>query len=399
MKGINAVAAQERTGDLSATAKRETAALRSFSFLTFATQALVVSFIPLYFLDMGFTEGQIGIIYSTGPFISIFANILMGFASDKYRTIRKLLLLLLLGQLVMIGLLLPVSQFAIVCVMMTAFYFFQTPILPLSDSMILLSSKHTGTPYALVRIFGSLGFACCAYTFGLLLKQIGTEWTLALTAGTISLSFIATLLLKDYQESAVRFQFSGFFKLLRERRVLFFFLLILLVSVSHRMYESFLAVTMRQLGASDSLVGLAWLVSAVSEIPILFLLGKYGHKLRELPLLVFASLMYALRLWLIGRIEEPAWIIAVQTMHSITFGVYFSSALRYISHLIPDEYRSSGQAVYAVVWIGLAGLASGVLGGFLYEQFGRAVFYQTGTAIGLAAAAGFLVYHFRSRGV
>lgn len=109
----------------SSTARKETLSLRIYSFSSYSTAAMVVSFIPLYFLDRGFSEQQIGIIYSTGPFISIFANILLGIASDKFRTIKKLLMILLFGQLVMISLLFPIENFALVCLVMMGFYFFR----------------------------------------------------------------------------------------------------------------------------------------------------------------------------------------------------------------------------------------------------------------------------------
>ncbi|MGO4544479.1 MFS transporter [Paenibacillus sp. 2TAB23] len=381
----------------SSTARKETFSLRLYSFSAYSTAAMVVSFIPLYFLDRGFSEQQIGIIYSTGPFISIFANIILGMASDKYRTIKKLLMLLLFGQLVMISLLFPIENFALVCLVMMGFYFFQTPINPLSDSLLLLSSQYTGTPYALVRIFGSLGFAVTAYTFGLILKEIGSAWTLPLALCTIAITLALTTRIRDYQGSARKIDFSGFFKLLRQRDMLLFFLIILTISIPHRMYEGFLAVTMRHLGASDSLVGLAWLVSALSEIPILFLLGKYGHKFKELPLLMIASIMYAVRLWLLSDIQDPRWVIATQAMHSISFGIYFSTALRYLSRLIPDEYRASGQAVYAVVWTGLAGVISGMFGGYIYEHFGRETFFKMGAGFAIVAAAAFLARYYFSR--
>ncbi|WP_139994225.1 MFS transporter [Paenibacillus paridis] len=381
----------------SANARKETTALRIYSFSAYSTAAMVVSFIPLYFLDRGFSEQQIGIIYSTGPFISIFANIIMGMASDKYRTIKKLLMLLLFGQLVMISLLFPIENFALVCLVMMGFYFFQTPINPLSDSLLLLSSQYTGTPYALVRIFGSLGFAVTAYTFGLILKEIGSTWTLPLALCTIAITLMLTTRIRDYQGSARKIDFSGFFKLLRQRDVLLFFLIILTISIPHRMYEGFLAVTMRHMGASDSLVGLAWLVSALSEIPILFLLGKYGHKFKELPLLMIASIMYAVRLWLLSDIQDPRWVVATQAMHSISFGIYFSTALRYLSRLIPDEYRASGQAVYAVIWTGLAGVISGMFGGYVYEHFGREAFFKMGAGFAIVAAAAFLARYYFSR--
>jgi PPP family 3-phenylpropionic acid transporter len=101
----------DNTAPSVASAKRDTLSLRAFSFSMYSTQALLISYIPLYFMDQGFSAHQIGIIYSTGPFISIFANLLMGMASDKFQTIRKLLTLLLFGQLAMLSLLFPVHHF------------------------------------------------------------------------------------------------------------------------------------------------------------------------------------------------------------------------------------------------------------------------------------------------
>ncbi|MFC5651501.1 MFS transporter [Paenibacillus solisilvae] len=378
-------------------ARSEVFALRSFSFTSYMTMAMIVSYFPLFFLDRGYSASQIGIIYSTGPFISIFANLMFGAVSDKYRTIKKIMTLLLFGQLVMISLLFTTDTFFTVCIIMLAFYFFQTPVNPLSDSLILLSSQFTGTPYALIRIFGSLGFAFTAFTMGQLLKFTGTSATLALTLGTVGLTCLLTLRLKDYQGSMRKIEFSGFYKLIRKPSIVSFFAIVLIVSISHRMYEGFLAVTMRQMGASDSLVGIAWLFSACSEIPVLFFLGKYGHKFKELPLLAIASLMYAVRFWLISEVESPLMVIPIQAMHSISFGIYFSTALRYLSSIIPDEYRASGQAVYAVVFSGFAGLISGTIGGSVYEHFGRSTFFHLAMALALIASACFLVKHLFNR--
>jgi len=378
-------------------AARETASLRAYSFAAYATQALVVSYFPLYFLDQGFSSQQIGIIYSTGPFVSIFANLLLGMASDKYRTIKKLLHLLLFGQLVMVSLLLPIESFALTCLIMFCFYFFQTPINPLSDSLLLLSSTYTGTPYALIRIFGSLGFATAAYVFGLVLKHTGSAYTLPLTLITIAVTLLLTFMLKDYQGSMRKMNFSGFFKLLRKPKVVAFFSILLVISTAHRMYEGFLAVTLRQMGASDSLVGVAWLLSACSEIPIFFLLGKYGHKFKELPLLFAASLLYALRLLMVAKMHDPSMVVVTQLMHSVTFGIFFSTSLRYISYLIPDDFRSSGQAVFAVVWNGISGVISGLMGGYVFGLFGRETFYLIASGLACAAAVGFMAKHVMER--
>lgn len=373
---------------------KQATTLRAYTYSTYTTSAIVVSFMPLLFLEKGFTESQIGILYATGPFIAIFANIIMGIASDKFQTIRKLLLMMFAGQFMMITLLMPTSHFTVICFIMMGFYFFQTPLTPLSDSLILHYSKQLGIPYALIRIFGSLGFAVSALVFGFLLKQIGTEWTLPILLCTIFISFLLAIFLKDHTGSAKKIQFSGFFRLLAKRKVLLFFFILYLVSVSHRMYESFLTVTLRHMGASSTLIGMSMLIAAASEIPILYLLGKYGHKFKELPLLVFASIMYAVRLWLLGQLQSPEWIVASQLLNSVSFAIYFTSAMRYIIQLIPDQFRTSGQALYAIIWTGLAGLTSGLAGGFIYEHLGKLFYYNLASVIAIIAAIGFLLMIF-----
>lgn len=73
-----------------------------------------------------------------------------------------------------------------------------------------------------------------------------------------------------------------------------------------------------------------------------------------------------------GSIHNPAWIIGVQLLHSLTFGVFLITANRYLSQIIPDEYRSSGQAIFAVAWSSIAGLISGTIGGWIYDAAGEA---------------------------
>ncbi|WP_240548504.1 MFS transporter [Paenibacillus lignilyticus] len=393
----NASADNAQAASIAGSKTREVFMLRFFMYVIYTTQALVVSYFPLYFMDRGYTAGQIGIIYSTGPFISIFANIIFGTASDRYRTIKKIMTLLMFGQLVMVSLLFTTDAFVIVCFIMLAFYFFQTPVNPLSDSLILLSSQFTSKPYALIRVFGSLGFAFSAFLVGQLIKVTGTSTTIPLAVGSISLALLLSFTLKDYQGTKRKIQFGGFLKLIRKPSILSYFAIVLVVSIAHRMYEGFLAVTMREMGADNSLVGIAWMISAISEIPILYLLGKYGHKFKELPLLAIASLMYALRFWLISEITDPIWIIPIQAMHSITFGIYMVTALRYLSSIIPDEFRSSGQAVYAIVWSGFAGAISGTAGGAVFQQFGRTAFFQLAMTLALVASVAFLGKHYIDR--
>ncbi|MBB6633979.1 MFS transporter [Cohnella thailandensis] len=369
--------------------------LRSLHFVNYATMVLVVTYFPLYFYDIGFTKLQIGAIFSIGPLLSIFSNLLAGVAADKSKALRRVLSLIFLGQIFALALLLPQKEFGVVSVLMGVFYFFQTPVNSMMDSVTLLAAEKLNRSFSAIRMFGSLGFAVCAILFGFLLKASGSDLTLWIALITVLCSLVLSFALGDFQKSATPFRFGSLWSVLKRRETLVFFGLVALVSVSHRMNDGFLAVTMKEFGASESLIGASSLASSLSEIPMFFLLSKYGHRFKELPLLAFASLMYALRMVLLSISNEPIAFVAIQTMHSVTFGIYYITALRYLQSIVPDEYRSSGQALFGMVWTGLAGLIAGTLGGWLYDAYDHAAVFRLGGVFAFMAVVGFLAVHLR----
>lgn len=375
------------------TVKDETV-MRSFSFAFYMTMALTVTFFPLYFSSKGYSNLQIGAIYSIGPFIGIAANLFWGFASDKLQTIRKMIIVMLCGQLLTTIVLSQIDAIAWVYVAMTVYNFFHTPINGLNDSLTLLSIRRSGKSYASFRIWGSLGFAFSSVVFGSVLHRVGVEHTILFAIGTITLSLVLAFFLKDRTGGGSgSVKFSGFFTIVRQPSLLLFLALIFTMSFAHRTNDGFLALTMREMGASDTVIGWAWMASSLSEVPMFFWLSKNGHRFKELPLLMVASFFYAVRFTLVSIVSDPIWIIPLQLMHSITFGIFLVTALRYIQQLIPDDFRATGQAIFNIVWSCLAGLSSGIVGGLVSDVWGLPVTYRVAAASGLLACIGFLVTH------
>jgi MFS transporter, PPP family, 3-phenylpropionic acid transporter len=371
------------------------AVLRTLQFANYATMVLLVTYFPLYFESMGFTKLQIGAIYSVGPFLSIVSNLAVGILSDRTKSLRRILSLLYCVQILALALLMPQKEFGIMAGIMSLFYLFQTPINSMLDSVALLAAEQMKISFPSIRMFGSLGYALCAVIFGYLLKVYGSDLTIVLALCAIIVTLVFSFLLSDFQATLKKFEFRGLWVLLRKNETVVFFILILFISVGHRMNEGFLSIAMREIGADDSVIGYASLASAASEIPMFFLLAKYGHRFREMPLLAIASFLYVIRLGLLSLASDPWMMVALQMMHSVTFAIFYITALRCVQALIPDEYRSSGQAVFAVVWSGIAGLTAGTLGGWLYDAFGLSSVFRTGALFALVGALGFLFVHLR----
>lgn len=369
------------------------AVLKAFSFSVYMTLAVIVTYFPIYFDSIGYSKMQIGLLYSIGPTVGIVSNLFWGLVSDRFQTLKKTILGVLAGQLVMVLLLFQYDAFGVLFVIMTGFYFFQSPLNGLNDSQILLAVNATGKSYASYRVWGSVGFAFASVLFGQLLARLGMELVAPLTMSAVALSLALALFLKEARQGLNKMDFSGLRSVILSRRLLWFLLLVLLMSAAHRANDGFLALYMRELGADKDKIGLALMASSLSEVPVFFLLSRYGHKFRELPLLSVASFVYAARFWLMSIVSSPDWVVVIQLMHSLSFGIFLFTALRYIQELVPDKFRATGQAVFQVTWGGFAGLISGFIGGKLFDLWGGQQLYLFATVSAVLAGGGFLLTH------
>ncbi|WP_458462190.1 MFS transporter [Paenibacillus sp.] len=364
--------------------------LRALMFTIFGSTVLVVSYFQLYFSHLGFSRAEIGYLYGIGPFISVFSNMFWSMASDRYKTVRKVMIILLGGQLITGVMLANATSFGQVFMLVTLFYFFYYPVYPLSDTMAITTASKYGRNFTSIRVFGSIGYAFFALSIGYFLGSFGPGWTIWVCVGLAATTLLISFQLRDQPSgSSSKMDLSGLWAILKRRDVLTFFGCVFLLAMGHRMNEAFLTITLKELGASEGLIGWSLLISSVSEIPIFLLLSKYGNRYKELPLLAFAALMYTVRLLLMSISDTPAAVVAIQTMHSVTFGIFYVTAVRYIIRLVPDGYRATGMALFTIVWSSASGLLSGTLGGLLLEHAGRQTFYLTAMAFSLAALIGF----------
>ncbi|NMO95387.1 MFS transporter [Paenibacillus lemnae] len=363
-------------------------------FTIFGTTALIISYFPLYYKELGFSSTQVGYLYAVGPLISMFSNMIWSYASDKYRTIKKIMMLLIGGQLTLLLFLTQANSFGAVFMIISLFYFFYYPVYPLADTMAIQTAKRYNRSFTVIRVFGSIGFALFALGIGYVISLAGANRAVVIGIAIGTVTLILSLLLRDgVVKRSGGMELSGLVKMLRSKEIFWFFICVFALALGHRMNEAFLTLTMAQLGADEGLIGWSLMLSAVSEIPIFFLLSKYGDKIKELPLLAFASLMYAVRFVLMGIVSDPMSVLAVQALHSVTFGVFYVTAVRYISRLVPTDYQATGMALFTVFWSSASGLISGTFGGGLFESAGRVTFYYLAAALAGLAAAGFMWRH------
>lgn len=382
---------------------KQIAVLRGLTSGYYATQAILLPLLPLYFANKGYTSQEIGLFMMIGPFVTVFAQPLWGYISDRLQKLRMIILSLWLLTIASSVILFHADTFALTLISVLLCYFFMLPSVPLLDSMILKSTAEAGVPYGSVRLWGSIGFTAVAVLSGFALQAMGgisnikyMYWTVWL----IPLSLI--YLLRDVKsEGRPRVTLRSLRIVFRNKPFLWFLVLLFVLTVPHRMNDALFGLYLQQLHADHWMISLAWAFAACSEIPTFALLSRYMHKFHELALLGVTALLFTARWVVYAYVQDPWVLIFMQLTHSVTFAPFWVVAVQYTVRLVPEEFRSTGQSMLSAVFLGISGITGGFFGGRIGDLLGYDDAYRIGAGMALLAAAGFWVTHavYRRKGI
>lgn len=366
--------------------------LKGLTFLHFGGKAIILPFLPLFLLTKGFSLVEIGTIMGVAPLISIIAQPLVGFISDKYKTVKKVLILLYVGVTAASFGVFFHDSFLIVFTSFLLFHFALSPATPLIDSLTLKTLGSNKHEYGKIRLWGSFGFFCISLIAGPILQWINIERLflpfLIITAFTI----FVLIFLRDQTTSTAPVNLRSVGEVLKNRLFITFLLLCLLVIIPHRINDMMIVVHLDSLGATTFWVGLAWALAALSEVPVFYFLAKKIKDFNELFLLSFVALLYTFRWVLYSLISSPYILSILQISQGLTFGLFWLIAMQMAVRSIPEHLRSTGQALLTSVCFGVGGAIGGTGGGWVIEHLGSHSLYQF--MAGMTFCATLLIYLF-----
>ncbi|KQU18046.1 MFS transporter [Peribacillus butanolivorans] len=349
--------------------------LKSFNFLYFGLLAIFIPFLPVYLADQGLRPAQIGFIIGTGGFVTLITQPLWGMISDKTRTIRKVLLLLIFFSSVIGYFLYDSSSYLQLILFAMLLYFFLMPIDPLTESLNFTIAEKSGISYGSIRTYGALGYAVISLITGYVMSYFGANSLAFLFAVIGLISFIVSWMMPDAPVSGKPVTLKSLKHFFSNKETLLFLLLVFICAVPARMNDTFLGVYIRELGGSAKLVGLTWFLAAGSEIVVFALSFWWLRKGKEIIIISFAAAFFFIRYFVSAWITDPHLLAYLQVMQLLTFPIFYSAAIQYLYRIVPVEWRATGQTVLALLFFGVSGIIASYIGGAIYGAFGGKTLY------------------------
>lgn len=148
--------------------------------------------------------------------------------------------------------------------------------------------------------------------------------------------------------------------------------MLLLVASMGMVYGSIVAELfprIHQLHGAHIISGLSLTITCVAETPVMAYSGMLIQRAGILPLLALVLAAYGTRLVLYYFTTDPGWILAIEPLHGITFGLGWPSSVHYADEYAPPAARATVQGMlgstYAGLGVGAGAILAGVLSNYL----------------------------------
>jgi PPP family 3-phenylpropionic acid transporter len=124
------------------------------------------------------------------------------------------------------------------------------------------------------------------------------------------------------------------------------------------------------LGAPGEVVGSAWAIGALVEIPIMAAYPWVGSRVGSERLLVIGAGVFALRAVVLSLVNDPILAAATMALHGVAFALVLVGGVTFVSRHAPAATAATAQGILSAVVFGVAWIVGPWIGSWVADSFG-----------------------------
>lgn len=364
-------------------------AIKILFFIYYAGIGQFLAFLNVYYNNIGLSGLQIGLLSTISTAIAVFAGVLWGMLSDRLGKPRLLFAAAFSGTILSTLALSAARPFGWILAAICLMSLFAFTLAPLIDGTALVLLGDQRQRYGTYRVWGSVGYIVSTSIAGFIYDRTGLHIMFAGYVILMAFGLLVALSLPDQNVHLSGSAWGGVAKMVRKPQWLIFAGCAFFVWLAANGMLGFLGVTIKTMGGTDSLVGLAGTVAAVAEIPGMFFSDRILRKLGSTRLIGIGVLGYTLRMFFYAIMPAPGWALAIATMNSVTYMPFWIGAVAYASDKAPDNMKATSQGLLWSV-TSLSSVVGGLGSGWLFDHAGPSGLFAVLGGSGLIALVLFI---------
>ena len=362
--------------------------MRLLFFLIYAGIGVNFTFLNVYYASKGLTGTQIGFISMAAALVAMLGATLWGYLCDRTGQVHWIMAG---GALLtaVISLLIPLTDNFLVYLVLSGLYALgNSAMFTLIDSTTLTLLGDKREEYGRYRLGGTFGYILATAAAGFIYERVGLVWMFP-SFSVIMLAYAAVAL--RLPVLAVRHAGEGkghIGAMVRRPAWIIFTLCAFLIWTAASGSISFLGITIRSMGGSDSLIGLVATMAAVAEIPFMFFSGMLMRRLGEQSMLWISMLGFTLRIGLYGLMPVPTWAVGINLLNGPSYVFFWNSSVNYANRIAPPALKATAQGLFQAT-TNLSSVVSALLAGLMFDTLGPAGLFRV---LALGCLVAFVIF-------
>ncbi len=355
----------------------QNARLSAVYFFYFASLGAFMPFWGPYLSEEGFSGAQIGELMAIVLATKIIAPNVWGWLADRAGAHMPIARWGALGGAVAFTGVLLYTGYWWLAVVMAAYSFFWNAILPQFEAATMRSLGRDAHRYALVRLWGSVGFIVAVAVLGWAFDRIAVAWlpwiVLAVLIAVVAASQFVLEPARNLDEDN---NAPPLLTVLRRPEVIALFVACFFMQASHGPYYAFFTLYLEQAGYSRSVAGQLWALGVAAEVVLFLLMPRLILRFGAWLLVSAALVLTTLRWGLLAAVPDSLpMLLFIQILHAASYGVYHAAAISLIHYFFPGRLQGRGQALYSSLAFGLGGASGSLVAGYLWDGISPASVY------------------------
>ncbi|SES87170.1 MFS transporter, PPP family, 3-phenylpropionic acid transporter [Natronincola peptidivorans] len=346
-----------------------------YSLIYFALGAMY-PLLARYLEEIGLSGTEIGIITATGAVVLILAQPIWGLICDRTQKTKLVLGATILAAAIASIMLSFFQHFVILLLGFAILHLFQGANPPIVDSIVLNHTVKTKYSFGSIRQWGAVGFAVAVFISGIISERFGLKSIFYLYALAY---MMALLLIKPLpgNKSNIKVGFrKGLVELVKTPQYTLIVVCALLVSGPINGNNIYFALLFKYLGGGLSGIGLAFLLFAGSEAPMMKVSGTIIKKLGLVNTLLAATMISVLRWFWYSTGPSHQHILYLFLLQGLSVGLFIVAAAQYVRENSSEELRITALTLYTSLGMGVGTIICNLLGGIIIDRFSVLATYR-----------------------